>query len=292
MEKKSYKRIRTSIITMLIFILASSNVFAATATTWNPVNKSVGATLSNGNLTVTGGLGGSVKATNYKTTGKWYWEVTNVLTPFNLPGVANELFNARTENFESKNQISYNGYNGNMYPLTSDPERNKYGEALKSGDILGIALDIDNKTIKFSKNGNWFGDRTLPTWNQYYPMVTFGSSSYGGTTTTNFGATPFKYQPPTGFYPYDGVPSTGLYLNKSITDLNIGQEETLIATVTPPEASSKYIEWVSQDPTIATVDATGKVTAIKEGQTRIVASHVDSNNIFTAGCIVNVTPAS
>lgn len=49
----------------------------ASATTWNPSDKSSGITLSNGNLTATSGSGiADVRATTSKSTGKFCWEAT------------------------------------------------------------------------------------------------------------------------------------------------------------------------------------------------------------------------
>ena len=49
---------------------------------------------------------------------------------------------------------------------------------------------------------------------------------------------------------------------------------TLTASVTP-EAASQTIEWTSQNPAIATVDQSGKVTAVAEGDATIVATTKD-----------------
>ncbi len=77
-------------------------------------------------------------------------------------------------------------------------------------------------------------------------------------------------------------------LNKTAITLEEGDEENLIATITPEDATDKSVTWKSSNREIAIVDENGKVTAIKEGVAIIYAS---SSNGLTAECEVTVTPA-
>ena len=61
-------------------------------------------------------------------------------------------------------------------------------------------------------------------------------------------------------------------LNKDIITLKEGESETLIATVYPDDAEDKTVAWSSSDKSVATVDASGKVTALLEGKARISAT--------------------
>lgn len=67
-----------------------------------------------------------------------------------------------------------------------------------------------------------------------------------------------------------------------------GNSQQLIATVLPTFASTKDLKWSSSAPDIATVSATGLVTALKSGDCVITAAAVDGSGV-TATCSVTVT---
>lgn len=80
---------------------------------------------------------------------------------------------------------------------------------------------------------------------------------------------------------------TGVSLNKAATSLVIGEFEPLIATVAPSDASNKNVTYESSAPAIATVDSTGKVTAVSAGSATITVTTVVGS--FTDTCAVTVT---
>ena len=51
-------------------------------------------------------------------------------------------------------------------------------------------------------------------------------------------------------------------LNKRTLALEVGEDETLQATVLPANASNANVTWTSSNPAAATVSARGKVTAV------------------------------
>lgn len=75
-------------------------------------------------------------------------------------------------------------------------------------------------------------------------------------------------------------------LNRSSIILYMGTYTNLVAKITPTELIGKEIEWSSSDPTVASVDDYGRVTALKAGQATITAKVVENDE--TAACIINV----
>lgn len=83
------------------------------------------------------------------------------------------------------------------------------------------------------------------------------------------------------------VSVSGITLNKKTTSIVKGAVETLVATITPPDAENTEVKWESDKPTVAKVDQTGKVTAVDGGTANITATTVDGNKVAT--CVVTVT---
>lgn len=82
---------------------------------------------------------------------------------------------------------------------------------------------------------------------------------------------------------------TDVTLDKKSVTIATGNSTTLIATVTPSDApDAKNVNWESSDPSVATVDSNGKVTAVKEGTAKVTATAGDKS----ATCDVTVTKAA
>lgn len=78
------------------------------------------------------------------------------------------------------------------------------------------------------------------------------------------------------------VPVTSIRLSSIILTLEKGQFAVLTATVSPEDAMDKNVQWNSDDPSVATVDQNGRVTAINDGRAKITASAGG----LTASCTV------
>lgn len=82
------------------------------------------------------------------------------------------------------------------------------------------------------------------------------------------------------------VAVTGVTLNPTTLELKVGGTGTIAATVAPENATDKTVTWSSDKTDIATVDSTGKVTAVKEGTANITVTTKDGSK--TATCAVTV----
>ena len=79
----------------------------------------------------------------------------------------------------------------------------------------------------------------------------------------------------------------GISLSRSVQTMIEGESVQLTATITPDNATYRKLLWTSDNEQIATVDATGKVTAHKEGTTSIYATATDDSGV-SAKCVIIV----
>ena len=75
-------------------------------------------------------------------------------------------------------------------------------------------------------------------------------------------------------------------LNETTVSITEGRTYTIVATVSPVDATNKNVIWTSSDENVATVED-GKITAISEGTATITAKTEDGE--YTATCVVTVT---
>lgn len=78
----------------------------------------------------------------------------------------------------------------------------------------------------------------------------------------------------------------GITLDQPKLTLSKGKTYTLKATIVPSNASNKKVVWTSSDPSVAKVDANGKVTAVGKGICQVKVKTVDGN--WIASCKVTV----
>ncbi|MDR2449312.1 MAG: Ig-like domain-containing protein [Prevotellaceae bacterium] len=82
---------------------------------------------------------------------------------------------------------------------------------------------------------------------------------------------------------------TDVSLDVTTADLKPGETKTLVATVAPANATDKTVTWSSSADGIASVDQTGKITAVAVGAATItVTSNADATKKAT--CVVTVSP--
>tara|TARA_Y100001972_G_C7641693_1_gene322434 strand:- start:401 stop:1780 length:1380 start_codon:yes stop_codon:yes gene_type:complete len=164
--------------------------------TLNPLLKLSNVTFSNGNTTVSHTSTGhqSIFSTIGFDTGKWYFEA-KLESKGNYPaiGLGSDTDLPSVFLGETADSISY-FYQGVIYKNNADAGGTF--ASYTAGDIIGVALDMDNYKVYFSKNGTFqnSGDPTSGSTGTGAISVTtgvklFAVDVYGATTTwsANFG---------------------------------------------------------------------------------------------------------
>ena len=170
--------------------------------TWNPVQPTFATTsFSNGNLDsslqfTNGAATPYAVGTLTVSSGKWYWEIT--LT-------------------QESNDTEYIGFidgskSGGAWAFAdigayfSDARKavgttpSSYGATYTTGDVIGVALDADNGSLTFYKNGTSQGvAATGMTFDSYKPFTSANGTTTAQLVSANFGQRPFAYTPPTGY---------------------------------------------------------------------------------------------
>ena len=85
----------------------------------------------------------------------------------------------------------------------------------------------------------------------------------------------------------DVILVTGVALDKTTASIYVGNTTTLVATVTPADATIDGITWSSNNESVATVDESGVVTGVAAGTATITAT--TENGGFAATCTVTVS---
>lgn len=186
-------------------------------TTWNPADES-NCTLTNGKLTCTSTAfnNGAARSTTSKTSGKWYFEITvgafSASPEWSL-GVADASYVIGGGHLLGQTDAHSAGYDSGGNLLANTGGTSITGQSTyTTGDVIGVAVDVPNHLIYWSKNGTFQ--------NSANPAVGTGGVNYvtttaifagvfendgGGTlgVTANFGGTSFNTSPPSGFSAWD-----------------------------------------------------------------------------------------
>jgi hypothetical protein len=167
--------------------------------TLNPLDKNSQIALANGNLDYTNSSSNAntqARATiAYPSSGKWYFESTRGSGGSSFAaGIGTSTTSLGTQNagiimYNEAGQIYVDG------ALNSTP-----GTTFASGNVMGVAVDMDASKVYWYKNGSVINASGLSftigssTW---MPMI--GCYTNGDTGTLNFGQRPFAYTAPSGF---------------------------------------------------------------------------------------------
>ncbi|MDY3847835.1 MAG: SUMF1/EgtB/PvdO family nonheme iron enzyme, partial [Prevotella sp.] len=157
-----------------------------------------------------------------------------------------------------------------------------------------FTTSTDNVSTTVSSNGSTpyiysvFADADSPTLtitsDNTYRTVFDASSSVLKPGKSGFLTLPTS-EDHRGWMTIQGV--TGITLDKTSATLTPGSTVQLTATVSPDNAYDKSVTWSSSNTSVATVDNSGKVTAVADGTATITVQSVSNSNV-RATCTVNV----
>ena len=177
--------------------------------TMNPLVPSPSVTWANGNLDLSGSSGTAYSQNNTSTfgvsSGKWYVEVKYTFGGTNnvYVGICPITVAADANMTGSVTDAAVLRMSNETYIEGTSASS---GTSISSGDIIGIALDMDNNKVWFSVQGTYISSGNPSTGaNATFDGITAGETMaicgrpLNGTLNFNFGQRAFTYTPPTGF---------------------------------------------------------------------------------------------
>ena len=158
---------------------------------------------------------------------------------------------------------------------------------MMEGEVVTLIATI-NPSNASNKNVYWTSsDQSVATVDNTGKVTALKAGSATITVTTEDGGKTATCKLTVNAKVY---PVTGVTLDKTSVELTEGDVTVLTATVNPSNASNKNVYWTSSDQSVATVDNTGKVTAVKRGKAVITVTTEDGGK--TATCTITVIKPS
>jgi hypothetical protein len=245
---------------LLLLALCAAPAFATFDTFDTDSVATAGITFSGGNLTALGASGTGLTSSSIaqsiegKTAGKWYVEFTCVAISGNVDGVglvSSEGINS-SNGFLGSDPVNLgwaaytNSHITNGNATVTSVNQFTYG----AGDVIGVAIDLDNKRLWFNKNGSgtWVGTSGTPNpatntsgfdltnliaVGRAYPAANLSGAL--AKFTANFGATSFTGTVPSGFTGGWTNTTAGTYFGTFATTGHGG------AVVSAPPANDKAV---------------------------------------------------
>ena len=206
----------------------------------NPLLKQGGSSaFSDGNLTalsafdpVIGSMGAS--------SGKYYCEVTNNGAAMYI-GIVPTGYNS-TSGIIGTSATSYSYVsNGTKYNNGVNPA---YGATYSTGDVIGVAMDLDSGSLTFYKNNVSQGVAYTGITGTYFFAFVMNSSTV--TANINFGQQGFKYTPPTGHVAMNAynLPTSTILKGNSVMDATLYTGTLLSNAVTNAASFRPDLVWV------------------------------------------------
>lgn len=242
-------------------------------------NQSTPSWTTGGNVTFTGSANGAIVITMSGSTGATYLKsVTVTYTAGGGSGdvdtpsveVASTSVNATAAETDGTINVTYN----NITDVAADVFYCE-DDGTTSTTYGWIEAEIDaSNNLYYMINANTGAERTayLKVWAYDDDM----NEVYSDLITVTQAAAP--------------VAVTGVTLDMSTAEVEVGSTVTLTATIAPAAATNKNVSWTTSNSSVATVD-NGVVTGVAVGTATITVSTVDGD--FTATCDVTVkTPST
>ena len=175
--------------------------------------------------------------------------------------------------------------------FTPPPSGAAYALTVTSG--TGSGSYAEGATVTITANPAPDGQR-FKEWS-ISPEVTFAEGTSKTSQTAKF---TMPAQAVNATAAYESIPAgttavTGVTLNRSSLSLysnTTPNTAALTATVSPADATDKTMTWASGNTAVATVDQSGKVTAVGNGTATITVTTTDGG--YTASCTVSVSTYS
>ena len=192
-----------------IMFFMQNQTKVSTTNTWDPSAKNSNVTLSGGNLTTsTPALSVYMSVLGLSSfshsSGKYYFEITITTSTSNSMTLGVGTSAVSLSDYAGQQATSWGIYQ-NTGGYYNNGTLGSSGVSFAPGDIISVAVDISAGKIWFAKNGTWMSSGNPATGANPAMTGVTGTlmpllSNYNScTNTTNFGATPYTYTPPTGF---------------------------------------------------------------------------------------------
>ena len=212
------------------------------------------AVLSNGNLTFTGNFY-PVASTIGVSSGKYYFEATVNSSALSL-GIVPLGFTSAT---------GQPGSTATSYSVSSTTKYNNgsvtsYGSAWVSGNVIGIALDLDAGTLVAYVNNVSQGTAFSGIVGTYF----FAMWNTTTSDSVNFGQRPFAYTPPTGFVALNtyNIPTSTIVKGNTVMDATLYTGTLLSNAITNAASFNPDLVWLKSRSAITGHEWTDSVRGV------------------------------